>query len=140
MVFFVVVELVVAARCNPSPGNLLFIIGGRQQNEVDSNKIDVLSLDPSVEVPSCLKNVSDFPVALNNPTTATFPSPAGFGPGLPTVCGGGSWPSNFESIQWPNYVRAEHKCYQLNLSDNPPKWVEIGIHNPRYAAGLLKKT
>ena len=122
---------------NATPGNLLFIIGGREETEVDSDKIYVLSLDSSVKVPSCFEDVSDFPVALNNPTTATFPNPAGFGPGLPTVCGGGFWRTNFESSQWPDTIPSYWACYQFNPAADNASWVKIGSKNPRYAPGVL---
>ena len=118
-------------------GNLLFIIGGREENEADSNKIYVVSLH-GAEVPSCFENITDFPAALNYPSTAILPDgPDGLG--LPTVCGGGSFAGEgpFESMQWPDTLPTSTSCYQLNPAANSPSWVQVGSKNPAYAAGVF---
>ena len=121
--------------CSRDPGNILFIIGGREETEEDTNKIYSFSLDPSVDVPSCQQPDTTFPIALNYPSTAIFPEPCAES-GYPTVCGGGSWIQG----QWPWGVTTFKDCYKLNLDATPfPRWINVGSKNyETYATGVFK--
>ena len=57
------------------------IVGG-QSSEKSEDKTYALSLDPQVEVPSCLRNMCDFPRYFEGASAGIFED------GLPTVCGG----------------------------------------------------
>ena len=121
--------------CSKEPGNILFIIGGREETEKDTDKIHSISLDPSVEVPPCQPRRSTFPLALNYPSTAIFQEPCAES-GYPTVCGGGTWAKG----HWPWGVTVFKDCYKLNLDANPrPIWQNVGSKNfETYATGVLR--
>ena len=57
------------------------IVGG-QSSEKYEDKAYAFSLSPSVDVPSCLESICDFPNYVRPSSAAVFDD------GLPTVCGG----------------------------------------------------
>ena len=86
-------------------GNILMIVGGAayQPSRKSEDKAYTLSLDPSVEVPSCLATICDFPRYVECPSMATFD-------GLPTICGGRDINADPETYHT--------ECYQFNITRN----------------------
>ena len=82
------------------------IVGGASQvpTRRSEDKVYALSLNPSsVDIPSCLETLCDFPHYTESPTGAIFN-------GLPTVCGGrdvGTEPDTYHT-----------ECYQFNFTRN----------------------
>ena len=83
------------------PGKILLIVGG-QSAEKTEDKAFALSLHPSVEVPSCMTSICDFPHYVRGTSTAVFDD------NLPTVCGGRN------ESPWTYY----NQCFKLNLTNN----------------------
>ena len=85
------------------PGNILLIVGG-QSAEKTEDKAFALSLHPTVDVPSCLTSICDFPHYVRGPPMAVFDD------NLPTVCGG----RNQNNSPHTYY----NQCFKLNLTNN----------------------
>ena len=81
------------------------IVGGANRNPYKSeDKAYALSLSPSsVDIPSCLETLCDFPHYVECPSMALFD-------GMPTVCGGRNANSD------PHIYHTE--CYQFNFTRN----------------------
>ena len=79
------------------------IVGGGSAvpNRRSEDKSYVLPLDPSIDIPSCLETLCDFPHYIASPTGALFN-------GLPTVCGGRDGATNTYHTE----------CYQFNFTRN----------------------
>lgn len=94
-------------------GNILLIVGG-QSAEKTEDKAYALSLDPSVEIPSCLRSISSFPYSVYSASTAIFDD------GKPTICGG--------RIEFPlNRTKGYYEdCYKLNFTN---EWEYSGFKN-----------
>ena len=83
------------------------IVGGatNDPSRKSEDKAYALSLRPSsVEVPSCLERICDFPHYIECPSMAIFDN------GLPTVCGGRRHTGSA-------YVHYK-ECYQFNHTEN----------------------
>ena len=94
----------------PFAGNILMVVGGHSATDGGTtDKVYSLSLDPSRDVPPCLRHICDFPHVVDNPTTAIFQD------GLPAVCGG-----------WKNLNRFYKQCYKFNFTD---AWIPAGLRN-----------
>ena len=78
------------------------IVGG-QSDEKDEDKVYALSLSPTVDVPSCLDSICDFPNYVQPTSTAILED------GLPTVCGG----RNRNTNPWTYY----RECFKFNFTD-----------------------
>ena len=79
------------------------IVGGHSAPSKSEDKAYALSLNPSVDIPSCLETICDFHHYVESPLMATFD-------GLPTICGGRDASTN------PRTYHTE--CYQLNITRN----------------------
>ncbi len=69
------------------------VVGGGTENRDEADTVELISLDPADHpVPSCLRNLSAFPVPLTAAAGGSFLTPAGASdegnPGEPVVCGG----------------------------------------------------
>ena len=102
------------------------IVGGAARNPSKSeDKAYALSLNPSsVDIPSCLETICDFPHYVETPSMGIFED------GLPTVCGGRNVNTN------PNTYHRE--CYKFNVTNNGwqysgSKNIE-GVHTGKYFA------
>ena len=76
------------------------IVGGTS-NEKSEDKAYALSLSPSVDVPSCLESICDFPHYVQDGMAAIFDD------GLPTVCGGVS----------TDPLKFYTECYKFNFTN-----------------------
>ena len=86
------------------------IVGGQSDNPSKTeDKAYALSLDRSVDVPSCLDRICDFPHYVRGASSAIFED------GLPTVCGG---------IDENNSAMKE--CYKYNFTN---AWDYAGTKN-----------
>ena len=102
-------------------GNILMIVGGKKNGEINTNKVYVMSLDPDVSIPSCMDwppptfypRHCDFPHSLRAATTAIFED------GLPTVCGG----YNDDGIHDLHFK----ECFKFNFTDGG--WHYLGMTN-----------
>ena len=94
-------------------GNILMVVGGMKDDEVNTDKAYAMSLDPSVSVPSCLMStICDFPHYFRAATSAIFED------GLPAVCGG--WHDRASPV---TYFK---ECYKFNYTDG---WTYSGSKN-----------
>ena len=91
---------------HPFTGNILMIVGGRSHNpRKTEDKAYALSLKPSsVDIPSCLETICDYPLYVEAPLMAIFED------GLPTICGGRD-----ENSSPVTYHR---ECYKFNVTEN----------------------
>ena len=100
------------------------IVGGRSAEKTE-DKAYALSLHPSVDVPSCLTSICDFPNYVKGASMATFDD------NLPVVCGGGNYDTGTYYDQ----------CYKFNLSNN---WEYSGskdisrIYTGKYCTTTIK--
>ena len=78
------------------------IVGGQADDKVE-DKAYAMSLSPTVDVPSCLESICDFPHYVQ-PTSAAI-----FDDGLPTVCGG----RNSDTSPHTFY----NECYKFNFTN-----------------------
>ena len=85
------------------------IVGGHSSEGGSSDKAYALNLDPTKDVPTCLRHICDFPHVVDLPTTAIFQD------GLPAVCGG-----------WKNNDKFYKSCYKFNYTN---AWVPAGSRN-----------
>ena len=83
------------------------IVGGQSYDSTtykSEDKAYALSLNPSsVDIPSCLETICDFPHYVEGPSMAVFD-------GLPTVCGGRNINTD------PDTYHTE--CYEFNVTEN----------------------
>lgn len=109
------------------------IVGGRFDSFDDEGKLEsitsfdkgyTLSLDPTLEIPSCVENICDFPYYLSAPGTAIFED------GLPTVCGG----VNFKTNPYTYHT----ECYKFSFAN---AWSLSGSmeHHTHYGKNSFKK-
>ena len=84
------------------------VVGGRSWNpEKTEDKGYALSLNPSsVDVPSCLETICDFPHYIESPSMGIFED------GLPTVCGGRG--RNMNTVPHTYY----NECFKFNFTNN----------------------
>ena len=103
------------------------IVGGavHEPTRKSEDKAYALSLNPSsVDIPSCLETICDFPHYVETPSMGIFED------GLPTVCGGRNINTN------PHIYHRE--CYKFNVTNNGweysgSKNIE-GVHTGKYFA------
>ena len=84
------------------------IVGGQSNNPSQGpskteDKAYALSLDRSVDVPSCLDRICDYPHYVRGASSAIFED------GLPTVCGG-----RYENTSPTTYYK---ECYKYNFTN-----------------------
>ena len=79
------------------------IVGGRADGAISRDKVYALSLDPAIQVPTCLHTICDYPITVYGPRGALFDD------NVPTFCSG---------INSNDGHSVHNECYKYNYTSN----------------------
>ena len=79
------------------------IVGGRADGAISRDKVYALSLDPAIQVPTCLHTICDYPITVYSPRGALFDD------NVPTFCSG---------INSNDGHSVHNECYKYNYTSN----------------------